>query len=73
MSKLPQQKKHESHQRVCENKDFCNIVMASEDNKILEFDQYHKSVQAQFLIDADPLCLSLSHTLDIRIDLKRFN
>ena len=47
--------------------------MASEDNKILDFNQYHKSGKAQFLIDADPLCLSLSHTLDIRIDLKRFN
>ena len=35
--------------------------MASEDNKILEFDQYHKYGKAQFLINADPLCLSLSH------------
>ena len=30
--------KIESHKKLCENKDFCNIVMPSEDNKILEFD-----------------------------------
>ena len=47
--------------------------MASEDNKILDFNQYHKSGKAQFLIDADPLCFSLSHPKDTRTDLKRFN
>ena len=30
--------KIESHKKLCENKDFCNVVMPSEDNKILEFD-----------------------------------
>ena len=40
---LSQQKKLESHKKVCENKDFCNIKMPSEDNKILEFNQYQKS------------------------------
>ena len=33
------EKKLESHKKVRENKDFCNVIMASEDNKILEFDQ----------------------------------
>ena len=28
--------KHEFHENVCENKDFCNIIMPSEDNKIAE-------------------------------------
>ena len=32
--------KGESHKKVCKNKDFCNIVMPSEDTKILKFNQY---------------------------------
>ena len=28
---------------MCENKDFCNIVMTSEDTKTLELNQYQKS------------------------------
>ena len=31
--------KLQSHKRICENKDFCNL-MPSEDTKILEFNQY---------------------------------
>ena len=77
LSELPSlftSKKHDSHRRVCEkNKDFCNIVMASGDNKILEFNLYHKSDKAQFLIYADPLRLTLSQPQDIQLDLKRFN
>ena len=33
-------KKKESHKKVCENKDFCNIVMPSGETKILEFNEY---------------------------------
>ena len=29
--------------KVCENKDFCNAVMPSEDTKILKFNQDYKS------------------------------
>ena len=43
----------ESHKKVCENKDFCNVVMPSEDTKILEFNQYQKSDKAPFIIYAD--------------------
>ena len=32
--------KIEYHEKVCENKDFCNVAMRSEDTKILEFNQY---------------------------------
>ena len=32
--------KLESHKKSCANKDFCNIIMPSEDTKILEFNQY---------------------------------
>ena len=38
-------------------KDFCNIVMPSEDTKILEFNRYGKSDQAPFIIYADLECL----------------
>ena len=31
-----QQKKLESHKKVCENKDFYNVIMPFEDTKILE-------------------------------------
>ena len=30
------------HKIVCENKDFCNVIMPSEDSKILKFNQYQK-------------------------------
>ena len=46
-----------SHKDVCENKDFCNIVKASEDTNILEFYQYQKSDKAPFVIYADLECL----------------
>ena len=47
----------ESHKKVCENKDFCNVIMPSEDTKILEFDQYQKSHKAPFISYADLECL----------------
>ena len=49
--------KLESHIRVCENKDFCNVIMPSEDTKILEFSQYQKSDKAPFIIYADLECI----------------
>ena len=49
--------KRESHKKVCESKDFCN-VMLSEDTKILEFNQYQKPDKAQFIIYADAACLT---------------
>ena len=36
---------------------FCNIIMHSEDTKILEFNQYEKSGKAPFIIYADLECL----------------
>ena len=44
---LLQQKKN------LKNKDFCNVIMLSKDNKILEFSQYQKSNKAPFIIYAD--------------------
>ena len=43
-------KKLEFCKKVCENKDFCNVIMPSEDTKILEFHQYQKFDKAPFLI-----------------------
>ena len=50
-------KKLESHKRVCENKDFCAVIMSLEFTKILEFTQYEKSDKAPFLIYADLECI----------------
>ena len=50
--------KCQSHKKVCENKDFCNIAMPSENNKILEFNQYQKTDKAQLIIYADLECLT---------------
>ena len=45
------------HKSSCENKDFCNVNMPSEDSKILEFSQYQKSDKAPFIIYADLECI----------------
>ena len=50
--------KRESHIKVCENKDFCNVVISSEETKVLEFNQYKKSDKAPFIIYADLECLN---------------
>ena len=42
--------KLESHKKVCENKDFSNVIIPPEDNKTLEFNQYQKSNKAPFII-----------------------
>ena len=40
----------ESHEKVYENKDFCNVIIPSEDAKILKFNQYQKFLEAPFII-----------------------
>ena len=42
------------HKKVCENKDFSNILLPSEDIKMLKFNQYQKSDKAPFIAYADP-------------------
>ena len=34
--------KSQPHKRVCKIKTFCNLIMLSEDTKLLEFNQYQK-------------------------------
>ena len=61
LSELPSffcsQKNVKSHEKVCENKDFCNVIIPSEDTKILGFNQYQKSDKVQFIIYADLECI----------------
>ena len=52
-----QQKRRESHKKVCENKYFCYVSMPSEHNKILEFNQCKKSDKSLFIIYGDLECL----------------
>ena len=49
--------KRESHKKVRENKGFCNVIMPSEDTKMLKFNQYQMSDEVLFVIYADLECL----------------
>ena len=49
--------KLELHKKVCKNKDFCNLIMPSEDAEILEFNQHQKSGKVPFIIYADLRCI----------------
>ena len=41
--------KFESQKKVFEYKDFCNVIIPSENTKSLEFNQYQKSDKAPFI------------------------
>ena len=43
--------------KYVKNKDFCNVIMPSEDTKISEFNQYQKSDKAPFIIYAHLQCV----------------
>ena len=49
--------KLESHKKVFENKNFGNVILPSEDTKILEFNQYQKFDKAPFTIYAALGCI----------------
>ena len=44
--------KLESYEKVCENKDFCGVVIPSEDIKMLDFNQYPKPDKTPSIIHA---------------------
>ena len=50
--------KLESHKNVNKNKDFCNVIMLSNDTKMLEFNQYQKSDKTPFIIYTDLECIT---------------
>ena len=58
--------KFQSHKRACENKIFCNIIMLSQNTKILEFNQYQKSDTAPFIIYAY-LEFIIKNVIDVKI------
>ena len=45
--------KLKSHEKICKNKDFYGIIMQSEKNNMLEFNQYMKSDKISYIIYAD--------------------
>ena len=49
------EEKIESHKKCV--KIFCNVIMLSEDTKILEFNQYQKSDKESFILYADLECI----------------
>ena len=51
-------KKRKSDKKVCENKDFCNVIRPSKDTKILEFDQNQKCDKRPFIIYASLECIT---------------
>ena len=54
---------------MCENKDFCDVIMPSEGTKILEFNHYRKSDKTPSIIYAD-IESSIEKLMGIKIILK---
>ena len=49
--------KLKKHERVCNDQDYCYVEMPNEDNKILKYNHWQKSLKALFMIYADLECL----------------
>ena len=49
--------KLEVHKKICENDDYCYVQMPTDRNKMLEYNQGHKSKKAPFIIYSDLECL----------------
>ena len=50
---LRTENKLKSHEKVCENKDFCGIVLPPKKDNILKFNQYMKSHKMSYIIYTD--------------------
>ena len=61
----------ESHKKLCENKDFCNVIVSSEDTKILGFNQCKKSDKAPFAIYTDLECWIMDAKIIRKIYLQK--
>ena len=46
-----------AHKKVCENHDYCNIEMSSNDNNLINYNKGEKSLKLPFIIYADLECL----------------
>ena len=49
--------KLESHKKICENHNYCNVEMPTKDNNIIKYNQGEKSIKLPFLVYADLECL----------------
>ena len=49
--------KLKKHERVCNNHDYCHVIMPKEDEKILKYNRVEKSLKAPFIIYADLECI----------------
>ena len=49
--------KLQSHKKICENCNYCNVEMPNEGNKIIKYNQGEKSIKSPFIIYADLECL----------------
>ena len=49
--------KLESHQKICENHDYCHVEMPIKDNNIIKYNHGEKSMKVPFIIYADLECL----------------
>ena len=49
--------KLESHKKICENHDYCNVEMPTKSNNIIKYNQGEKSIKLPFAIYSDLECL----------------
>ena len=49
--------KPESRKKICENRNYCNVEMPNEGNKIIKYNQGEISIKSPFMIYADLECL----------------
>ena len=47
------QNKLESHEKICENHDYCHVEMPTKDNNIIKYNHGEKSMKVPFIIYAD--------------------
>ena len=45
--------KLESHKKICENHNYCNVEMPTKNNNIIKYNQGEKSIKLPFVIYAD--------------------
>ena len=49
--------KLESHKKICENHNYCNVEMPTKDNNLIKYNQGEKSIKLPFVVYADLECL----------------
>ena len=51
------------YERICENNNYCEVVMPTNSNKILKYNYGEKLLKTSFLVYADLKCLLLKQWL----------